>query len=67
MLRHIYSYVLEILHAREWMKGYAMTLTPLIKTRYILLSHIIHDTSISPVISSIITKSHVKLVSPSDY
>jgi len=43
-----------------------MALVPLIKTQYILLSRIIHDTSISPAISSIITKSHVKIVSPPD-
>jgi len=48
------------------MKRYAITSIPLIKTQYILLLHIIHDTSISPAIGSIITKSHVKFVSPSD-
>jgi hypothetical protein len=67
MLPHIYSYILEIFHALEWMKGYVMTLIPLIEPRYILLSRITHDTSISLAISSIITKSHVKIVSPSGY
>ena len=67
MLPHIYSGILEIFHALEWMNGYAMALIPLIKTYYILLSRIIHDTCISPEISSIIRKSHVKFVCLSDY
>lgn len=67
MLPHIYSYVLEIFHGLEWMKGCAMTLIPLIKTQYILLSRIIHDNSISPAIGSIITKSQVKFVLPQIY